>query len=219
MDIYEHDPTQVEMRPIASIIPYGNNAKKHPPEQIEKIAASIKEFGWDQPIVVDGEGVVIKGHGRLLAAKSLGLAEVPVVTRTDLSSEQVVAARMADNQSSISDVDYIKVKTDLEFLQDKGFNLGLTGFSQKEISKALNLELHGEEDQKPEIEFTEELLEEHNYVVLVFDNSVDWLQAQSILGLKTVKSLDSKPGFEKAGIGRVLRGPQAFNKLKEEFAK
>ena len=66
---------------------------------------------------------------------------------------------------------------------------------------------------EPEVEFTQELLEKNNYVVLTFDNDVDWLQAQTLLGLKTVKSLDSKEGFEKKGIGRVMDGASAINKI------
>ena len=67
------------------------------------------------------------------------------------------------------------------------------------------------EEEEPEIEFTEELGEENNYVVLFFDNSVDWLQAQSLLGLKTVKALDSKPGYSKQGVGRVMNGTDFLN--------
>lgn len=70
------------------------------------------------------------------------------------------------------------------------------------------------EDEKPEVEFTKELLEEHNYIVLYFDNEVDWLQALSLFNLKTVKALDAKPGFMKMGVGRVLKGSEAIESLK-----
>lgn len=88
---------QIETWPIDRIIPYHKNAKIH---KVDQIAASIREFRIDQPIVVDQNGVIIKGHGRLKAAKKLGLAEFPVVVRKDLTAEQVRLARIADNRVS-----------------------------------------------------------------------------------------------------------------------
>lgn len=87
----------VETWPIDKITPYDKNAKLH---HVEWIAKSISEFQIDQPIVVDGHGVIIKGHGRLKAAQSLGLTEFPVVVRTDLTPEQIRLARIADNRSA-----------------------------------------------------------------------------------------------------------------------
>lgn len=87
----------VEIWPLDKIIPYDKNAKLH---RVEWIAKSISEFSIDQPIVVDGQGVIIKGHGRLKAAKSLGLTEFPVIVRTDLTPEQIRLARIADNRSA-----------------------------------------------------------------------------------------------------------------------
>ena len=87
----------VKKWPVTDLIPYEKNAKLHPPEQIERLAATIKRFGWDQPIVVDKEGVIIKGHGRRLAAMHLGLTEVPVLVRSDLSKSEADAVRISDN--------------------------------------------------------------------------------------------------------------------------
>ncbi|MFH3639762.1 ParB/Srx family N-terminal domain-containing protein, partial [Acinetobacter baumannii] len=81
---------------VDDVKPYELNAKIHSEEQVAKIAESIARFGWDQPIVVDKNGVIIKGHGRRLAAIKLGLIEVPVLVRDDLNEEQVKAARLAD---------------------------------------------------------------------------------------------------------------------------
>jgi ParB-like chromosome segregation protein Spo0J len=89
------DP-RIEWRDPASLTPYSNNAKTHPVEQVDKIAASIASFGFDQPIVVDGDGVIIKGHGRREASLRLGLDNVPVLVRTDLSVAEIKAARLAD---------------------------------------------------------------------------------------------------------------------------
>jgi len=87
----------IEIWPIEKIHPYENNPKFH---NVEWIAKSIREFKIDQPIVVDGNGIIIKGHGRLKAAQSLGLKEFPVVVRTDLTPEQVRLARIADNRTN-----------------------------------------------------------------------------------------------------------------------
>ena len=92
---------KVENRPIGTIQPYGKNAKKHPDDQVIMIANSIKEFGFNQPIVVDKAGVIIVGHGRFLAAHFLGLEEVPVL-EIDISEEKAKAYRLADNKLKVS---------------------------------------------------------------------------------------------------------------------
>ena len=96
---------RIELWSIHGVIPYDLNVKQHDASQVAKIAKSIQEFGWDQPIVVDQNGVIIKGHGRRLAALQLGMAQVPVWVRDDLSPEQVRAARLADNRVAISNID------------------------------------------------------------------------------------------------------------------
>jgi ParB-like chromosome segregation protein Spo0J len=93
---------QIEWRDPTSLTPYSNNAKTHPTEQIDKIAASSASFGFDQPIVVDTDGVIIKGHGRREASLRLGLHKVPVLVRGDLSVTEIKAARLADNRTAQS---------------------------------------------------------------------------------------------------------------------
>jgi DNA modification methylase len=127
----------VEWRDPSSLIPYINNAKTHPPEQIAKIAASIVEFGFDQPIVVDGQGLVIKGHGRLAASLQLGLKRVPVVVRTDLTPSQIKASRLADNKTAESPWDEELLRLELGMLREQDYDLGLTGFADDEIEALL----------------------------------------------------------------------------------
>lgn len=86
------------MRPLASIKPYGNNPRKND-DAVDNVAASLREFGWRQPIVVDGKGVIIAGHTRYKAAMSLGMTEAPCVVAADLTPEQVKAYRLADNKT------------------------------------------------------------------------------------------------------------------------
>lgn len=110
---------------IDRITPYEKNAKKHPAKQIAQVAASIKEFGFNQPIVIDKTGVIIVGHGRYEAAKSLGLTEVPTIT-VDLTEEQAKAYRLADNKLNESEWDMNLVIEELKGLTPE--MLDLTGF-------------------------------------------------------------------------------------------
>jgi DNA modification methylase len=130
------DP-RIEWRDPVSLTPYSNNAKTHPAEQVDKIAASIASFGFDQPIVVDGDGVIIKGHGRREASLRLGLDQVPVLVRTDLSVAEIKAARLADNRTAQSPWDEELLRVELEALLEEDFDLGLTGFDLAEIDELL----------------------------------------------------------------------------------
>lgn len=115
--------TQVK---IGDIIPYQKNAKKHDTKQIQKVADSIKRFGWAQPLVIDKNNELIIGHARLLAAKELGLQEVPTVTMENLNEEEVKALRLADNKLNESDWDLGLAIDELKGLSPEMFEL--TGF-------------------------------------------------------------------------------------------
>lgn len=108
----------IKMMRIDIITPYKKNAKKHPKEQVEHIANSIREFGWQQPLVVDKDNVLVIGHGRLLAAKRLGLKEVPVVMADQLSEQQIAALRLADNKTNESEWDFGLLDMELEDISD-----------------------------------------------------------------------------------------------------
>lgn len=109
------------------LIPYEHNAKLHPDSQVKQIAASIKQFGFRQPIVVDANNVVVIGHGRLLAAKELGLNEVPVVRADDLTEKQIKALRLADNKTNESAWDFTELEAELNELA-LDFDMGEFGF-------------------------------------------------------------------------------------------
>lgn len=118
----------IEQRPLADIQPYGKNAKKHPEDQVMAIANSIREFGFNQPIVVDKAGVIIVGHGRYLAATLLGLEKVPVIT-VDIDEEKVRAYRLADNKLNESPWDMDLVIQELKTLAMP--MIDLTGFERR----------------------------------------------------------------------------------------
>ena len=129
---------QVCWWPIAKVIPYARNSRKIPERAVDKVAASIKEFGWRVPIVVDKNSVIICGHTRLLAAKKLGCHEVPVHVADNLTPAQVKAYRLMDNRShDESDWDLDLLGPELEELRGLDFDLSLTGFDEREIDEFL----------------------------------------------------------------------------------
>ena len=113
----------IEWKDISSVKPYARNAKKHDETQIANVAESIKQFGWQQPIVCDKDGVIIIGHCRLLAAKKLGLKKVPVKTVDNLSEEQVKKLRALDNKLNESDWDFDLLAEDIGELDFSGFDI------------------------------------------------------------------------------------------------
>ena len=120
----------VERRAIASLTPYASNARTHTDEQVKQIAASMREWGWTNPILVDEAGVIIAGHGRLSAAQSLGWGEAPVMVATGWTEAQKRAYTLADNQLAMNaGWDFGLLATELHGLDDAGFDLDLLGFS------------------------------------------------------------------------------------------
>jgi DNA modification methylase len=129
----------IEYRPVDSLVPYCNNARTHSDEQVAQIAASIREFGWTNPILVDGERGLIAGHGRLKAARMLGLTQVPVIELSHLSAAQKRAYVLADNRlAENAGWDKELLALELSELQTSEFDLGLLGFSDDELDDLLN---------------------------------------------------------------------------------
>lgn len=125
----------VETRKVDDLIPYINNARVHNENQVTQIASSIREFGWTTPILIDGENGIIAGHGRLMAAKKLGMDEVPVIELSHLSETQKKALILADNKIALnSEWDSELVALELDSLQDMGFDIELTGFTLDELN-------------------------------------------------------------------------------------
>lgn len=135
---------KVEYRPADALIPYVGNAKKHAPEQISAIAASIKEFGFNNPILLDGENGVIAGHGRLMAAQKLGMDEVPTIDLAHLTDTQRRAYVLADNRLGEIGTrwDLELVSTELERLDVEGFEIELTGFSLDGLADAFDSDVN-----------------------------------------------------------------------------
>jgi len=191
--------------PIDSIIPYAHNAKEHPEWQIDQIVKSIQEFGFNDPIAVDEAGIIIEGHGRYFAAIKLGMDEIPVIILSHMTDEQKKAYILAHNKLTMN------TGFDTEILNlelSSIVNINMEDFGFDVITDSIDDII-----DKPEVEFSEELLEEHNYVVLYFNNSVDWLQALSLFDLHQVKALHYKDNFKSKGLGRVIDGSKAIQRL------
>ena len=138
---------QYELKNVDDLIPYVNNARTHTDEQINKVAASIKEFGFLNPILISDENVITAGHCRLLAAKKLGLKKVPCILENHLTEAQRKAYVLADNKLSLdAGWDEELLRVEIEFLEDYGFNVELTGFSTEELSSLFDLGVEAEED-------------------------------------------------------------------------
>lgn len=129
---------QVERWPIERLIPFEHNPRTHSPEQISQVAASILEFGWTNPILVGADAIVIAGHARLLAARKLGMTEVPVIILGHLSEVQRRALVVADNQLALNaGWDEGLLQAELKALEQAGFDLDLVGLSDQELSELL----------------------------------------------------------------------------------
>ncbi len=144
---------KIEMRQLDKLIPYARNSRTHSDTQVAQIAASIKEWGWTTPILVDEEGTIIAGHGRTLAARKLGLVEVPVMVARGWSEAQKKAYVIADNQLAMNagwDTELLAVE--LKELGELGFELDLIGFDDKALANFLNDETEGltDADEVPE---------------------------------------------------------------------
>jgi DNA modification methylase len=126
---------KVERWPIGRLIPHARNARTHSPEQVDQIAASIREWGWTNPILVSEDGTIIAGHGRVLGARKLGLTQVPIMVAAGWTEAQIRAYRIADNKLALN-AGWDENLLALEFadLQELGFDLGLTGFGEGEIA-------------------------------------------------------------------------------------
>lgn len=146
---------QIKMLPVDKIIPYVKNSRTHSDEQVAQVAASIKEFGFTNPILLDKENVIIAGHGRMLAAQRLGLSEVPCIRLDHLTEAQKKAYIIADNKLALNaGWDNELLGLELGELKEEGFDISLTGFTEEELAGLIVEEIPEgltDEDQVPEV--------------------------------------------------------------------
>lgn len=201
-------------RNIKELKPYKKNAKKHPKEQVERIANSIKEFGFfeHRAVAIDSDDNVVEGHGRILAAKKAGLTQIPTICLDDMTEEQIKAWRLIENKTAESSYDEAMISKEIEELLQSDIDMEAFGFSV-DILEDETVEV------EPDVPFTEILNEENNYIVLKFNNKIDWLNAMGVFGIEKAKAYPTrKEGNKKsfgmrAGVGRVLDGQKALERV------
>lgn len=193
-----------------SIKPYNKNPRDNT-KAIDAVAQSIQDFGFNQPIVVDKDKIIVVGHTRHAAALLLGLKTIPVTDCDHLTKAQVRAYRIADNRTNENSF-WLEVELAEELQALNPAERKSTAFSDEQLEDLLS----SVEDAVPvvgRITFSEELLESRNYVVLYFDNDVDWLSAKTHFKLGSVysKRCNGKPWSK--GIGRVVNGAKYLRRI------
>lgn len=205
---------KVTYRNIRELKPYKKNAKKHPKEQVERIMNSIKQFGFfeHRAVAIDKDDYVVEGHGRILAAKKAGLAQVPTICLDDMTEEQIKAWRLIENKTAESSYDETLINEEINELLKSDIDMEVFGFRIDALEdETIEVE--------PDVPFTEILNEENNYIVLKFNNKIDWLNAMGLFGIEKAKAYPTKKEGNKksfgmrAGVGRVLDGQKALERV------
>ena len=204
-----------ELRDPASLTPHPRNPNRHPGEQIRLLAKIIEHQGWRNPIVVSTRsGFVIAGHGRLMAARLMGLESVPVDLQDFETEADEWAHLVADNRlAELAELEKDALDALLREIDAAGLDVNLAGFDA----------LPGDEDEKQqdqpaEVPFSEIIGECSNYVVLVFNNEIDWLQAQTHFNLGTVQNRRQNGKPWNRGVGRVIDGAGYLRQVTKEVA-
>ena len=175
---------KVEQIKIEEILPYDQNPRDNS-AAVEKVAESIKEFGWQQPIVVDEEKIILAGHTRHLAALSMGLKEVPVLIAKGLTEAQKKAYRIVDNKTSeLAEWDKELLKSEFLALQELDFDLNLTGFDLDEIARMSGEDLMQFDEELDEIDESLEF------------NDLDGANANHVKMLMLYLDTDTEPKFK-----------------------
>lgn len=201
------------LRPLAveinSIQPYPGNPRHG---DVGAIVTSLRRFGQQKPVVVQASsGYIVAGNHVYKAARDLGWSHL-AVNRTDLSDWEARAFLIADNR--MSDLGTYDEEVLGEILREiaQANDLEGTGFDGDDVDDLL-AKIAKDAGPRPEMEFSEELMESHNYVVLYFDNELDWNVACQTFGIDTVKTPDSTDTYHRAGTGRIIRGADVLKRL------
>ena len=158
----------IEYKRVDDLIPYVNNSRTHSDEQVTQVAASIKEFGFTNPLLIDEQGGIIAGHGRLMAAKKLKLEQVPTITLEGLTDAQRKAYVIADNKLALNaEWDFDLLKIEIESLQEDDFKLDLLGFDVDELNGILGFDDIAEEDEEePEQDYEDNYKEQYGVIIM-----------------------------------------------------
>ena len=195
---------EIKQISIDELKEYENNPRRNE-NAVEVVANSIREFGFKVPMVVTNEGVIIAGHTRFAAAKSLGMTEVPCIVASDLSEDQIRAFRLADNKTG-----EIAIWNNEKLQEELNELYGI--IDMEEFGFPIQIE-DIDVVQKGEIPFSDEFNYANNYVVLQFDTEDEWEKAIEVLGLQKVSTTEENVKTRRVGIGRVLKGEDVVRRL------
>lgn len=223
--------SKVELRKVSDLIPYARNSRTHSDEQVSQIAASIREWGWTVPVLVDEQGSLIAGHGRIMAAKKLGIGEVPTMVAVGWSDAQKRAYVLADNKLALNagwDMDLLKVE--IVDLQGLNFDLDLTGFAGDELSGLLAEKTEGMIDpddvpDAPEVPVSclgdVWMLGKHRLVCGDATNFDDWQKARIDTGfiLFTSPPYNLGSGAKLSGNKNISKVGNAYDRYKDEVSE
>lgn len=177
------------MWPLERLVPYERNARTHSRQQVAQLVASIQEFGWTNPILVDSEDGILAGHGRLAAARDMGLVEVPVIVLDGLTAAQRRAYVIADNQLALNaGWDQELLQMEVTGLQLQDFDLGLLGFSDDELSSLLGGQFEGVEEEGADDEPDGMNRGVPLAIVLTPEEMTTWRRAKAEIGYSSDKA-------------------------------
>jgi len=198
---------KIEYKKVVELIPYVNNPRNND-RAVDKVAASIKEFGFKNPIIIDNKNVIVAGHTRLLASEKLGITEVPTIKADDLTDAQIKAFRIADNKTcEFAEWDDEMLSIELEELKELDFNLDETGFNTDEVEDLLKSNEVVEDDF--EVELPEEPYSKKGDIWLLGDNKIlcgDSTKAEDVSKLMDGKLADmfiSDPPYNVDYVGKT----------------
>jgi ParB-like chromosome segregation protein Spo0J len=211
---------QIEPLAVADLIPYARNSRTHSDEQIVQIAASITEFGFTNPVLVGADNDIIAGHGRVLAARRLGIDEVPCIRLGHLSEAQKRAYVLADNQLALkSGWDDGKLLSELQAVMESGIDLDSIGFTDEDLDAlAASLDVDDEtaNEAKPEkLPKAIQLEPTREYCVVLCADDEEWEAIKVAFNLQPVRRGGYKPGspFESVGTQRVIHARNILKKF------
>jgi hypothetical protein len=190
---------QIERWPVARLVPYARNARKHTAKQVAEIAASIREWGWTIPVLIDDAGRIIAGHGRVLAARQLAIIDIPAIVARGWTEAQKRAYGLADNQIALNaSWDLTMLRVELADLRDQAVDLALLGFAASDAIPR--------EDAGTSLPAAVQLAPAREYAVVMCADADEWERLKVALNLTPVRRGGYKPGspFDDIGTQRVV---------------
>lgn len=205
---------QIEHVEVSKLIPYARNSRTHSPAQVKQIAASIREFGFMNPVLIDASNTIIAGHGRVMAAEHLQLQSVPCVRHEHLTEAQRRAYVIADNKLAMNaDWDKEMLKIEIEQLNTENYDTSLLGFSELEIDEMFEVEEINAKAQEVIHDQSVQLSPDREYIIVMARDAEEWDEMVQYFKLGKVRRGGYKQGspFDAVGTERVIHFERVKN--------